>query len=376
MKYYLIAGEASGDLHGGNLIRGLRKNDPQAEFRFWGGDRMAEAGGRENLVRHYKEASFMGFWEVFKNLRTIFRQIGDCKKDIQDWQPDVIVLIDYAGFNLRIARFAKAHGMKTFFYIAPKVWAWKEGRVQLIKEYIDRLFIIFPFEKAYFRKHGIEAVYCGNPLMDAIAARRVACETKEEFAAANGLDERPIIALLAGSRRQEIDSNFPFMVSLSSRFPDYQFVVAGVSWLDKNVYERYLTGSNVRYVCDRTYELLTHSAAAVVTSGTATPETALLGVPEFVCYRTSSLSYAIAKRFAKVKYISLVNLILNREAVRELIQQDMTPENAEAELRAILPGGTKHERLKADYAELRRATGESGASERTAAEMVRILKNG
>lgn len=374
MKYYIIVGEASGDLHGSNLMKGLLENDPQAEFRFWGGDRMAAVGGKENLRKHYKETSFMGFWEVFKNLRTILGQIGECKRDILEYQPDVVVLIDYAGFNLRIAKFAKEHGIKTYFYIAPKVWAWKEGRVKKIRKYVDKLFIIFPFEIDYFKKRGIDAIYCGNPLMDSIAERRANLVSEEEFKAANGLDSRPIVALLAGSRKHEVDYNFPFMVDLSRRFPDYQFVVAGVSWLDKNVYDRYMEGSDVRYVRDKTYELLSHSAAAVVTSGTATLETALLGVPEFICFWCSKVSYVIAKSFIKVKYISLVNLVMNREVVRELIQKDMNMEMAEAELKAILKGGSKHDKLMSDYAELRKAIGESGASERVAEKMVELLR--
>lgn len=374
MKYYIIAGEASGDLHGSNLMKGLLENDPQAEFRFWGGDRMAEIGGRENLRKHYKEASFMGFWEVFKNLRTIFRQISECKKDILSYRPDVVVLIDYAGFNLKIAKFAKAEGIKTFFYIAPKVWAWKEGRVKKIKKYVDQLFVIFPFETDYFKKWGIDAIYCGNPLMDSIAERSKTLPSAEEFRRENGLDERPLIALLAGSRKHEIDYNFPFMIDVAKSFPEYQFVVAGVSWLDKSIYEKHMTGNDVRYVCDRTYELLARSEGAIVTSGTATLETALLGIPEFVCFWCSWASYHIAKSFIKVKYISLVNLVMDREVVRELIQKDMTVENAVAELKAVLKGGNKHDRMMADYAELRQAIGESGASERVGARMVELLR--
>lgn len=374
MRYYIIAGEASGDLHGSNLIKGILEADPQAEMRFWGGDRMAGAGGAENLAKHYKESSFMGFWEVFKNLRTIFRQIKDCKRDILAFVPDVVILIDYAGFNLRIAKFAKAHGIKTFYYIAPKVWAWKEKRVKKIKKYVDKLFIIFPFEKEYFEKWGIDAVYCGNPLMDSIEERKKSLPSREELIKTNNLGNRPIIALLAGSRKHEVDYNLPFMVELSKRFPQYQFVVAGVSWLDKNIYEKYMDGSDIKYVNDQTYELLSHSDAAIVTSGTATLETALLGIPEFVCFWSSWLSYVIARSFIKVNYISLVNLIMDREVVRELIQKDMNMDMATEELKAILEGGGKHDKLMADYAQLQKAIGPAGSSRRTAAEMVRILK--
>lgn len=374
MRYYIIAGEASGDLHGSNLIKGILAEDPQAEFRFWGGDLMSEVAGEENLAKHYKEASFMGFWEVFKNLGTVLGQIKECKRDILAFAPDVVILIDYAGFNLRIAKFAKEHGIRTFFYIAPKVWAWKEKRVKKIKKYVDQLFIIFPFEKEYFKKWGIDAVYCGNPLMDSIEERKKNLPSKEDFFAENNLDERPVIALLAGSRRHEIDYNFPFMIELSKHFPDYQFVVAGVSWLDKSVYENHMTGSDVKYVRDKTYELLSFSSAAVVTSGTATLETALLGVPEFICFWCSWFSYAVAKNFLKIKYISLVNLVMDREVVKELIQKDMNMKMAVAELRAILAGGDKYDRILSDYKELNEAIGGSGASRRTAAEMVGILR--
>lgn len=374
MKYYLIAGEASGDLHGSNLMKGLLRADPQAEFRFWGGDKMAAVGGEGNLAMHYKKASFMGFTEVVSHLRTILRQIARCKEDVAAYRPDVLILIDYAGFNLRMAKFAKRASIPTYYYIAPKVWAWKESRVKKLRRYVDRLFVIFPFETAYFRRHGIEAVYEGNPLMDAIDARRAALEPADEFRANNGLDQRPIVSLLAGSRRSEIGYNFPFMVELAGRFPQYQFVVAGVPWLDRSVYEPYMAGSPVRYVCDKTYELLAHSEAAVVTSGTATLETALLGIPEMVCYRRDWPSMLIGKMFLKTPYVSLVNLVLERECVRELLQHRMTMSNASAELRAILPGGAKHERMKADYAELKRMIGDGGVSGRVAAKMVELLK--
>ncbi|MCD7962267.1 MAG: lipid-A-disaccharide synthase [Rikenellaceae bacterium] len=374
MKYYIIAGEASGDLHGSNLLKGIKKSNPEAEFRFWGGDLMADAGGRQNLVRHYKESSFMGFWEVFKNLNKIFGQINYCKKDILEYRPDVVILIDYAGFNLRIAEFAKKQGIRTFYYIAPKVWAWKESRVKKIKKHVDRLFIIFPFEKDYFAKWGIEATYCGNPLMDSIQQRKQHLLSLEDFKKTNNLDERPLIALLAGSRKHEIDYNFPFMIELSKEFPAYQFVVAGVSWLDKSVYEKYMANSDVKYVCDKTYELLNHSTAAVVTSGTATLETALLGTPEMVCFWCSWASYYIAKSFIKVKYISLVNLVLDREAVRELIQKDMNMQTAVKELCAVLPGGEKYDKLMSDYKELNETIGASGASDRFAEKMVELLK--
>lgn len=374
MRYYLIVGEASGDLHGSNLMRGLLKADPQAEFRFWGGDQMAAVGGEQHLAMHYKKASFMGMTEVVKNLKTILGQLSACKEDVEAFRPDVLILIDYAGFNLRMARFARERGIKTFYYIAPKVWAWKESRVKLLKKYVDQLFVIFPFEPAYFRKHGIEAIYEGNPLMDAIEARRAGLLPFDRFVAENGLDSRPIVALLAGSRRSEIHYNLPFMVELSRRFEQYQFVVAGVSWLDREVYDPLLAGSDVRYVCDKTYELLALSQAAVVTSGTATLETALLGIPEMVCYRRDLFSMLLGKALLKTKYVSLVNLVLDRECVRELLQFQMNMPNATAELRAILPGGEKHRQMLNDYVQLRGLIGENGASDRFAARMVQLLK--
>lgn len=382
MKYYIIAGEASGDLHGANLIRGLLQADPEAEIRFWGGDKMAEAAGEHGtLVRHYKEASIMGFWEVVKNLRRIGRQMRFCREDIAASRPDALILIDYPGFNLRMAEFARTHrwpaGVKrpeVFYYIAPKVWAWKEKRVVRIRKYVDRLFIVFPFEVEYFRRHGIEAFYAGNPLMDAVAGRRaVAEESAEAFRRENGLDRRPMIALVAGSRGSEIRYNLPCMVAVARRFPEYQFVVTGVSWLDKALYDKYLSGSDVRFVCDQTYRTLLFSEAALVTSGTATLETALLNVPEVVCFRSSAISIWVAKRLVKLRFISLVNLILNREAVRELIQEEFTPERAAEELRAVLPGGAKHKRMMRDFDALRIAMGAPGASVRVAEEMVRLL---
>lgn len=382
MKYYIIAGEASGDLHGSNLIKGLVEADPDAEIRFWGGDKMIAAAGKHGtLVRHYKEASIMGFWEVVKNLRRIGRQMRFCHEDIAAYHPDVLILIDYPGFNLRMARFARTHRWpvetvrpQVFYYIAPKVWAWKEKRVVELRKYVDKLFIIFPFEIEYFRKHGIEAFYAGNPIMDSVAERpAVTQESAAAFRQANGLDDRPIISLVAGSRSSEIRHNLPGMVAVSRLFPKYQFVVTGVSWLDRALYDKYLNGSDVRFVCDKTYETIAQSAAALVTSGTATLETALLNVPEVVCFRSSAISIWVARRLVKLRFISLVNLIMNREVVRELIQEDFTLEIAAEELRAVLPGGIKHGRIIQDFKELNAAMGVPGASERVAREMVRLL---
>lgn len=375
MKYYLIAGEPSGDLHGANLIEGLKKADPGAEFRFWGGDAMAAAGGAANLQKHYRETSFFGIVQVLKNLRTIRRQMRECRSDVEAFAPDVLILIDYPGFNMKMARWAKERGIRTFYYIAPKVWAWREWRVKAIRRYVDRLFIIFPFEREYFAAKGITPVFEGNPLVDAIEARRATLPAPEEFRRRHALDERPIIALLAGSRRGEIRDNLPLMVLLSRRFPSHQFVVAGVPWLDRALYDEYLAGSDIRYVSNETYETLAAAEAAVVTSGTATLETALLGIPEVVVYRTLWFQVKLQPYVLKVPWVSLVNLNLRREAVAEIIQSDLSVERAERELRAIVRGGAKRERMLRDFDELRTTIGGPGASERFAAKMYHYLCN-
>lgn len=374
MKYYLIAGEPSGDLHGANLIEGLKMSDPQAGFRFWGGDKMAEAGGAENLRKHYRETSFFGIVQVIRNYGTIRRQIRECKEDILAYAPDVLILIDYPGFNMRMAEFAHRHGIRTFYYIAPKVWAWREWRVKSIQKYVDRLFVIFPFECKYFPKHGIEPVFEGNPLVDAIEHRRKSLPSREEFVAEHGLDERPIVALLAGSRRGEISDNLPMMADLARQFPGMQFVVAGVPWIDRALYEKAIGDAPVRYLCDCTYELLHSASAAIVTSGTATLETALFGVPEVVVYRTLWINIKLRPYVLKVPYVSLVNLNLGRESVREIIQSGYDTAEAAAELRAILPGGGKRQRMLDDFDELRRIIGGPGASDRFARRMVEELK--
>ena len=374
MKYYLIAGEASGDLHGANLMKGILKCDPDAEFRFWGGDRMAEVGGVERLAKHYRHTSFFGVSEVLKNLRTIFSQLDECQRDVEAFAPDVLICVDYPGFNFKMAKFAHRRGIPVFYYISPKVWAWKERRVELIRKYVTRLYIIFPFEVEYFRERGIEAVYEGNPIMDPIAERLAATPSREEFMRAQGLDGRPIVALLAGSRKSEIRRNLNFMKALAASREEYQFVVAGVSWIAPELYDSFLAGSGVKVLTDRTYELLKHSAAAVVCSGTATLETALIGTPEVVCYRMDEFSYRVARVFVKIGFISLVNIIMGREVVKELIQHDMTVELASAELSRIVEGGSGHERMMADYGELASIVGGAGASERFARRMVEELK--
>lgn len=374
MKYFLIAGEPSGDLHGANLIKGLRKADPAAEFRFWGGDLMAAAGGVQNLRKHYRETSFFGVVQVLRNLGTIRRQMRECREEVAAWQPDVLILVDYPGFNMKMARWAHARGIRTFYYIAPKVWASREGRIRALRRDVDRLFVIFPFECDYFPRHGIEPLFEGNPLVDALEARRTALPTSEEFRRRNGLDPRPIIALLAGSRRSEIRKNLPLMARLAQRFDGWQFVVAGVPWLDRALYEEAAAGSGIRYVCDQTYEVLLAAEAAVVTSGTATLETALLGTPEVVIYRLPAIEYRCMPLVVRCPWISLVNLNLGRESVAEVLQSNLDTARAERELRAILPGGEKRERMLADFRELRTIIGGPGASDRFAARMVELLR--
>lgn len=375
MKYYIIAGEPSGDLHGSNLIRGLLAADPDARLRFWGGDKMAEAGGRGNLVKHYRETSFFGFVQVVRHLPTVLRQIGECKRDIEAFAPDAVILIDYPGFNMRIARFAHQKGYNVLYYISPKVWAWKERRVKAIKRYVDRLYIIFPFEREYFRGKGIDAVFEGNPLVDAIESRRGEWLPREEFARRNGLDDRPIVALLAGSRRSEIRDNLPDMVALSREFPAYQFVVAGVDWIERSLYERYLSGSDVRIVFDQTYQTLAVAEAALVTSGTATLETALIGTPQIVLFHIMWIYEKLRPIFLKVPFVSLVNLNLERESVREMVCSHFDIAEAREELAAILCGGGERRRMLEDYSELRVRIGDEGASRRFARRMVEYLKS-
>lgn len=374
MKYYLISGEASGDLHASNLIRGLRREDPEAEFRGWGGDLMQAAGC--TLVRHYKNTAIMGFFTVLKNLGKIRENIRLCCKDIKEWNPDVLILVDYAGFNLRIARFAKTAGFRVFYYISPKLWAWNTGRVKKIKAFVDRMYVIFPFEVGFYRKYGYETVYEGNPLVDAIAGRPLPDETFVEFCRANALPERPIIALLAGSRAQELKYVLPEMLKMVKYFPQYQFVIAGAPAMLPEDYAPYLKGLSLPVVYGQTYRLLQQARAALVTSGTATLETALLKVPQVVCYsgEGGAFSYLMFKSFVKVKFISLVNLILGREAVKELLMQKLNEKNLLRELTAVAEEGEARKKMLQDYAELEKRMGTAGTSGRFAARMVDDLK--
>ena len=374
MRYYVIAGEPSGDLHGGKLMQGIATYDTEALFRFSGGDFMAEVGGRENMLYHYKEMSFFGFVQVARNLCTIFRQMDIVKRDIEEFNPDVIILIDYPAFNIRIAKWAKSRGIKVYYYIAPKVWAWKERRVKSLRKYVDRLYTIFPFETDYFRGHGIEPHFYGNPLVDDIAKRKSTLPTREVFIAECNLDSRPIVALLAGSRISEIRANLPDMVAIANRFPNYQFIVTAVPWIDKSIYDSIIAGSEVKYVYDRTQQTLAMSEAAIVTSGTATLETALMGIPEIVIYHVPWLYEKLKPYFLRIPYISLVNINLNREAVKELVRCRLNIDEAEQELRAILPNGCERERMLNDFDELRKMIGSDGASMRFAQDIVNSLK--
>lgn len=362
MKYYIIAGEASGDLHGSNLMKAIKNKDSEAEFRFWGGDLMAEIA-EINPVKHYRDLAFMGFLEVAKNLKTILGNIKFCKNDIRNWKPDVLVLIDYPGFNLRIAKFAKELGIRVVYYISPQLWAWKEGRVEIIRKYVDDLLVILPFEKDFYKKHGVESHFVGHPLLDAISDLKPI--DIHQFKSENNLNEKEIIALLPGSRKQEVEKMLEMMLSVRPHFPDYQFVIAGAPSLPKEFYEKYVD-ENVHFVSNKTYDLLRCSKAALVTSGTATLETALLNIPEVVCYRGSKVSYEIAKRLVKhIKYISLVNLIMDKEVVKELIQNELNTNNLVSELQNIL-SGSKREEILEDYAILREKLGGKGASENAA----------
>ena len=371
MKYYLIAGEASGDLHGANLMRALQQIDPEAEFRFWGGDRMEAVGGK--LIKHYRDLAFMGFWEVVTNLRTILRNIDFCKRDIIQFQPDAIIFIDYPGFNMRIAKWAKQQGIPTHYYISPQIWAWKENRIKAIKRDVDAMYVILPFEKDFYEeKHQYPVHFVGHPLLDAIAARKEVSE--EVFKRENGLDERPIIALLPGSRKQEIAQMLSVMLSVVGSYHQYQFVIAGAPSLGYDFYKQFIKEENVHFVSGKTYDLLSHSHAALVTSGTATLETALFRVPEVVCYRGNWISYQIAKRVISLKYISLVNLIMDAPVVTELIQGDLNTRNLKTELNKLLNADYREKLLK-DYEALREKLGNEGASERTAQAIYDSLQN-
>ena len=370
MKYYIIAGEASGDLHGSNLMKALFKQDDKANIRFWGGDLMQAAGG--TLVKHYKERAFMGFIEVIMNLNKIFKDISLCKTDISNFNPDVIVFIDNSGFNLRIAKWAKQEGFKTNYYISPQVWASRASRVKAIKRDIDAMYVILPFVKSFYKEHDYEVNFVGHPLIDAIANREQVGEFK--FREIHNLGEQPIIALLPGSRKQEITKMLSVMLSLVDDFPDNQFVIAGAPSQDYSFYEPFIKSNNVKFIPNKTYDLLSISSAALVTSGTATLETALFKVPQVVCYKGNIISYQIAKRIITLKFISLVNLIMDKKVVTELIQNDFNKKRLKTELEKILNPETR-KKLFLDYYELEKILGGKGASAKTAKLIYESIKS-
>ncbi len=370
MKYYIIAGEASGDLHGSNLMKELYELDPDAEIRFWGGDLMQSVGG--TLVKHYKELAFMGFAEVLFNLKTILGNIKFCKSDITAFDPDAIIFIDYPGFNMRIAKWAKQRGYKTHYYVSPQIWAWKENRIASIKRDVDKMYVILPFEKDFYEiKHGYGVEFVGHPLIDAIHNRTAADPV--DFRLQHNLDERPIIALLPGSRKQEITKLLTVMLTSVKKFPNYQFVIAGAPGQDFEFYKQFIDNNDVKFISNQTYDLLAMSHAALVTSGTATLETALFKVPEVVCYKGNYISYQIAKRVITLKYISLVNLIMDKEVVTELIQSECNETRLAEELQKLLDVDHRS-RLLSEYEQLEQRLGGIGASKKVAKLIVDNLR--
>ncbi len=372
MKYYIISGEASGDLHGANLMKEIKRLDDKAHFRIWGGDRMKNEGGE--LVKHYKELAFMGFYEVLANLRTIWDNLRFCKKDILAYQPDVIILVDYPGFNLRIAEFADSRNLRVFYYISPQIWAWKKSRVKKIRKFVERMFVILPFEKDFYANYNVDVDFVGHPLLDALENERQTLADRQTFRTRHQLDEKPIIALLPGSRRQEISAMLPVMLSAQNHFSGYNFVVAGTTAIETDFYNKICEGLSPTIIYNQTLDLLNNVEAALVTSGTATLETALMNVPQVVCYKGNWLSFQIAKRIVDIKYISLVNLIMDREVVKELIQEQMNETTIETELLKILDP-TVRSRIFDDYSQLRNILGGAGASAEAAKLMVSRLQN-
>lgn len=364
MKYYIIAGEASGDLHGANLIASLKKKDSRAKIRAWGGNLMKKQGA--TLVKHYRDLAFMGFVEVLLHLRTILKNLSFCKRDIMRFKPDAIILIDYPGFNMKIAKFAHKHNIKVYYYISPQVWAWKKRRVHTIRKVVDKMLVILPFEKDFYDEYHVDAHFVGHPLLDELS--KVRYINKNNFVKQNKLNsKKEIIALLPGSRKQEVGRMLEVMLRVVDKFPEYQFVIGCAPSLPEEYYKSLIGNENVQLVFNKTYQLLQVASAALVTSGTATLETALFYVPEVVCYKGNKISFLIAKNLIKVKYISLVNLIMDKLVVKELIQNDLTPENVEAELKQLLTNHKVQRQLLDDYEELRYKLGNAGASNKAAA---------
>lgn len=370
MKYFIIAGEASGDLHASNLMKGIRKTDPEACFRFLGGGLMEEIAP-DGLIYHYSSMNFMGLFAVLANLRILSGIMKNTKKEILDFKPDAVILVDYAGFNLRIAKFVSGLGIKVFYYISPKVWAWKKGRIKAMKKHIDQLFVIFPFETEFFRENGMKVEFHGNPLTDVIAEFH-RTKSKRDFRELHGLDKRPIVALLAGSRKQELKQSLPVMVDVAGAFPEYQFVVAGAPYCDPEIYMEALRGSNVKLIYNATYDLLDNAYAGVITSGTATLETALFELPQVVIYKTGALTYRIGKLFVNFKFFSLVNLIYKDELVKELLQNNLK-ELTKKELGRILYDQEHRNNIIKGYQEIGKMIGGEGASQRTADKMIELI---
>ena len=381
MKYYIIAGEASGDLHGSNLMKGIYAEDAQAEIRFWGGDLMAQVGGE--LVRHYKEGAVMGFVEVLAKAGKLLRNVKFCKEDILAWKPDVVILIDYPGFNFKIAEFAHKAGFKVFYYIAPKVWASRESRIKKLKAYVDKLFIVFPFEKAYFDAKGVEYIYKGNPLVDAVDGSPAMLETRQDVLSRAGLEDKPIRAMLAGSRKGEISTMMPVLTEFAgkmhslAKYSGYQFLIAGAPSRTMKDYEPWLTRENRKYIkvlFGETQSIIRHAKAGVINSGTASLETALFGTPQVVGYITNPITYRIARKIVKIKYISLGNLIIDRLAFKEFIQDDCNSDALVAEIRELIENQERKTKMLADYADIRNALGGTGASSAVAKAMIEELK--
>lgn len=372
MKYYIVAGEASGDLHASNLMKAISARDPQAQFRCWGGDLMQQAGG--DLVKHYRDLAFMGFWEVLVNLNTVLRNIKICETDILLYEPDALILVDYPGFNLRIAEFAKEHGLKVIYYISPQIWAWKKGRIKKIKAYVDEMMVILPFEEKFYAEQGMKVHYVGHPLLDAVSKDLHSQDDVRNFRADNQLDDREIIALMPGSRKQEIKAILPQMLEMVPLFPQYQFVVSVVSWQPEALYDKYLKGLSVKRVQGNAYPLIANAKAAIVASGTATLETAMIGTPQVVCYAGSEISYLIAKNLIfGIRFISLPNLIMDKKVVTELIQHDYTTQHLKEELQLVTEDVENVRRMKQDYQDLYAMLGEGSASARAADVILKTL---
>ena len=370
MKYYLIAGEASGDLHASNLMKEILRLDEDADFRYWGGDLMKQQGG--TLVKHYRELAFMGFLEVLLNLPTILMNLESCKQDIREFHPDVVILVDYPGFNLRMSKYVKSLHIPVYYYISPQLWAWNSLRVKTIKKYVDKMFVVLPFEKEFYGRYQFPVEFHGHPLLDVINPAMKLAE-KESFLKTNNLDGRPIIALLPGSRKQEIKTILKEMLQTIPAFPGHQFVIAGAPSIPVSFYSEIIANCKVSIVFQQTYDLLHHADAALVTSGTATLETALMSVPQVVCYKGNPLSYMIARQVVKVKFISLVNLIMNRMIVSELIQAKLNRNNLITELGKILNDPETRHRIHSDYMDLRLKLGGEGASAKAARKMIQYL---